>query len=88
MQTADVAIIGAGAAGSLAAIMLARAGHSVVLIDPTHPYRPEFRCEKIDYRHAEVLSAAGVLKRLRAELAHLATIDPEAAGRMRIAGDE
>lgn len=61
MQTADVAIIGAGAAGSLAAIMLSRAGHSVVLIDPTHPYRPEFRCEKIDYRHAEVLSAAGVL---------------------------
>jgi 2-polyprenyl-6-methoxyphenol hydroxylase-like FAD-dependent oxidoreductase len=61
MLNADVAIIGAGAAGSLAAIMLARQGHSVLLIDPTHPYRPEFRCEKIDYRHAEVLSAAGVL---------------------------
>lgn len=61
MLKADVAIIGAGAAGSLAAIILARAGHRVVLIDATHPYRPEFRCEKIDYRHAEVLSAAGVL---------------------------
>lgn len=61
MLKADIAIIGAGAAGSLAAIMLARAGHAVVLIDPTHPYRPEFRCEKIDYRHAEVLATAGVL---------------------------
>lgn len=61
MRTTDVAIIGAGAAGSLAAIMLARKGHSVTLIDPTHPYRPEFRCEKIDYRHAAVLAEAGVL---------------------------
>jgi len=61
MQTPEIAIVGAGAAGSLAAIMLGRAGHSVVVIDPTHPYRPEFRCEKIDYRHAEVLTQAGVL---------------------------
>lgn len=61
MPRADVAIIGAGAAGSLAAILLGRAGHQVVLVDPTHPYRPEFRCEKIDHRHAEVLSDAGIL---------------------------
>jgi len=43
----DVAIIGAGAAGSMAAIALARRGISVSLIDMRAKHPPEFRCEKI-----------------------------------------
>ncbi len=43
----DVAIIGAGAAGSMAAIALARRGISVSLIDMRVTHPPEFRCEKL-----------------------------------------
>jgi len=57
----DVAIVGAGLAGSLAATMLGRAGYSVALIDPFEHARPDFRCEKIEDRHADSLSKAGVL---------------------------
>lgn len=57
----DVAIVGAGLAGSLAATMLGRAGYSVALIDPFDQARPDFRCEKIEDRHADSLAKAGVL---------------------------
>ncbi|SFV38447.1 NAD(P)/FAD-dependent oxidoreductase [Hyphomicrobium facile] len=43
----DVTIIGAGAAGSMAAIVLARRGISVTLVDMRAKHPPEFRCEKI-----------------------------------------
>ena len=61
MREADAAIVGAGLAGSLAAAMLGRAGYSVALIDPLEQARPDFRCEKIEDRHADSLSKAGVL---------------------------
>ncbi len=57
----DVAIVGAGLAGSLAAVILGRAGYSVALIDPFDQARPDFRCEKIEDRHADSLAKAGVL---------------------------
>jgi 2-polyprenyl-6-methoxyphenol hydroxylase-like FAD-dependent oxidoreductase len=62
MQVADVAVVGGGVAGSLAALMLGRAGHSVCLIDPVRPQGAEFRCEKLEHTHLQALSHAGVLE--------------------------
>jgi 2-polyprenyl-6-methoxyphenol hydroxylase-like FAD-dependent oxidoreductase len=56
LQT-DIAIIGGGLAGSVAAAMLGRAGMAAVLIDPHAQHPPELRCEKI--------SGAQQLDRLR-----------------------
>ena len=44
----DVAIVGGGLAGSMAAAMLGRAGIDAVLIDPHAVYPEDFRCEKLD----------------------------------------
>ena len=56
----DVAVVGAGLAGSLSASMLGRAGYSVVLIDPHEVYPPDFRCEKIEGGHVDVLRTTGL----------------------------
>lgn len=61
MHEADVAIVGAGTAGALAATMLGRAGYATTLIDPAHPFGADFRCEKIEHTHAAALRSAGVL---------------------------
>src|SRR3954468_10158616 len=61
MRETDIAIVGAGLAGSLAATMLGRAGHAVTLIDPFDACRPDFRCEKLEEAHVETLRRAGVL---------------------------
>lgn len=56
----DVAIIGGGLAGSMAAAMLGRAGIDAVLIDP-HPVYPEdFRCEKLDGSQVRILEKTGL----------------------------
>ncbi|ACL60429.1 FAD-dependent oxidoreductase [Methylobacterium nodulans] len=59
MQT-DVAVVGGGLAGALAAAMLGRAGHDVVIIDPHEVYPPDFRCEKLEQGHMEVLGRCGL----------------------------
>ncbi len=61
MRETDIAIVGAGLAGSLAATMLGRAGHAVTLVDPFERCRPDFRCEKLEEAHVETLRRAGVL---------------------------
>ena len=61
MRETDIAIVGAGLAGSLAATMLGRAGHSVTLIDPFDTCRPDFRCEKLEQAHVDALRGAGVV---------------------------
>ncbi len=61
MRETDVAIVGAGLAGSLAATVLGRAGYDVTLIDPFERARPDFRCEKLEDTHIEWLRKAGVL---------------------------
>jgi len=61
VRETDVAIVGAGLAGSLAATMLGRAGHAVTLIDPFDRCRPDFRAEKLEEAHVEALRRAGVL---------------------------
>jgi len=57
----DIAIVGAGLAGSLSAVLLGRAGHAATLIDPFENCRPDFRCEKLEDAHIDTLRRAGVL---------------------------
>ena len=51
----DVLIVGAGFAGSLLALTLARQGIGVALADPHSPYPPDFRCEKLGADQAAML---------------------------------
>lgn len=58
---ADVAIVGAGLAGSLARAVLARAGYRVVLIDKRSIPPDEFRVEKIAGRQIDSLRRLGFI---------------------------
>jgi 2-polyprenyl-6-methoxyphenol hydroxylase-like FAD-dependent oxidoreductase len=60
VHSTDVAIVGGGLAGSLAAAMLGRAGIDVVLIDPRADYPPDFRCEKLDGDQVAILKKTGL----------------------------
>ncbi|WP_158670555.1 FAD-dependent oxidoreductase [Bradyrhizobium guangdongense] len=57
----DIAIVGGGLAGSLAAAVLARAGHRVVLVDKRAVHPDEFRVEKIGGHQLELLRKLGFL---------------------------
>ncbi|QQO12685.1 FAD-dependent monooxygenase [Bradyrhizobium diazoefficiens] len=57
----DVAIVGGGLAGSLAAAVLARAGHRVALVDKRAVYPEEFRVEKIGGHQLEMFRRLGFL---------------------------
>jgi 2-polyprenyl-6-methoxyphenol hydroxylase-like FAD-dependent oxidoreductase len=59
---ADIAIIGAGLSGSLAAAVLGRAGYRVALIDRYRTYPPEFRVEKVGGDQVELLRRLGLLE--------------------------
>jgi 2-polyprenyl-6-methoxyphenol hydroxylase-like FAD-dependent oxidoreductase len=60
MKQVDVAIVGGGLAGSLAAAMLGRAGIDAALIDPRAAYPEDFRCEKLDGPQVEILRRTGL----------------------------
>lgn len=60
VHNTDVAIVGGGLAGSLAAAMLGRAGIDAILIDPHTEYPPDFRCEKLDGDQVAILKKTGV----------------------------
>jgi len=60
MRQTDIAIVGGGLAGSLAAAMLGRAGIDAVLIDPHAVYPPDFRCEKLDGSQVRILEKTGL----------------------------
>ncbi|HEY8336117.1 MAG TPA: NAD(P)/FAD-dependent oxidoreductase [Tardiphaga sp.] len=60
MRNTDVAIIGGGLAGSIAAAMLGRAGIKAVLVDPFAVYPPDFRCEKLGASQIERLRKTGL----------------------------
>ncbi|MGY8707625.1 NAD(P)/FAD-dependent oxidoreductase [Bradyrhizobium sp. 18BD] len=61
---ADVAIVGGGLAGSLAAAVLARAGHRVALIDKRAVHPDEFRVEKIGGHQLEMFRRLGFIDAL------------------------
>jgi 2-polyprenyl-6-methoxyphenol hydroxylase-like FAD-dependent oxidoreductase len=60
VHTTDIAIVGGGLAGSLAAAMLGRAGVDAILIDPHTEYPPDFRCEKLDSDQVAILKKTGL----------------------------
>jgi 2-polyprenyl-6-methoxyphenol hydroxylase-like FAD-dependent oxidoreductase len=62
----DIAIVGAGIAGSLAAAMLGRAGYCVALIDIRRVHLPEFRCEKLAGEQLDLLREIGLFDCLTA----------------------
>jgi 2-polyprenyl-6-methoxyphenol hydroxylase-like FAD-dependent oxidoreductase len=60
LRHTDIAIVGGGLAGSLAAAMLGRAGIDAVVIDPHPVYPPDFRCEKLDRVQLKTLKLTGL----------------------------
>src|SRR6185295_9964066 len=60
LRHTDVAIVGGGLAGSLAAAMLGRAGIDAVVVDPHPVYPPDFRCEKLDGPQVRILQQTGL----------------------------
>lgn len=64
MRYTDIAIVGGGLAGSMAAAMLGRAGIPAILIDPHATYLPDLRCEKLDGSQILRLRNAGLDKQI------------------------
>ena len=64
----DVAIVGAGLAGAALALVLARSGRDVVVIDPQETYPQDFRCEKLMADQVELLRDLGVADLVAARL--------------------
>ncbi len=60
MRETDVAIVGGGLAGSVAAAMLGNAGINAVIVDPHLVYPPDFRCEKLDGVQVAILRKTGL----------------------------
>jgi 2-polyprenyl-6-methoxyphenol hydroxylase-like FAD-dependent oxidoreductase len=56
----DIAIVGSGLAGSVAAAVLGRTGHDVIAVDPHDVFPPEFRCEKLEQDHLQALQLTGL----------------------------
>jgi 2-polyprenyl-6-methoxyphenol hydroxylase-like FAD-dependent oxidoreductase len=64
---ADVAIVGGGLAGSLAAAVLTRAGYRIALIDKRAVYPDEFRVEKLGGQQVDILRRLGLLDAFASE---------------------
>ena len=60
----DIAIVGGGLAGTIAATVLSRNGHRVTLIDRSETVPPEFRVEKIGGAQLDLLRRFGLLPAL------------------------
>jgi 2-polyprenyl-6-methoxyphenol hydroxylase-like FAD-dependent oxidoreductase len=65
-QVVDVAVVGAGLSGSVAAVTLARAGYRVALIDRHEICPPQFRVEKFGGEQADGFRRLGLLDAIAA----------------------
>ena len=74
MKDCDIAIVGAGLAGSTAAAMLGKAGYSVALVDPHDSYPAEFRCEKLDASQVALLRKTGLSEAVLRKATHDGTV--------------
>ena len=74
MKDFDIAIVGAGLAGSTAAAMLGKAGYSVALVDPHDSYPAEFRCEKLDASQVALLRKTGLAEPVLRRATHDGTV--------------
>ena len=81
--TADVAIAGAGAAGAMAALVLARSGHRVTLIDVHMEHPAEFRCEKITPHQYQLFEGLGLASLLPQFATRIEAMDVVRGGRWR-----
>jgi heterodisulfide reductase subunit A-like polyferredoxin len=61
LHQADVAIIGGGLSGAVAAVVLGRAGYRITLVDRHAVYPAEFRVEKIAGEQVELMRRLGLL---------------------------
>ena len=59
-RDADVAIVGAGLAGATAALLFARQGLSVAIVDPHGTYPADFRCEKLSGDQLRLIGRLGL----------------------------
>lgn len=71
-QVVDVAIIGAGLAGSSIATVLGRTGRRVVLIDAHRLHPQEFRAEKLGLQHLRLFEKVGLKGAI---LPHITRVD-------------
>jgi 2-polyprenyl-6-methoxyphenol hydroxylase-like FAD-dependent oxidoreductase len=85
----DVAIMGAGLGGSLAAAILGRAGYDVTLVDLHAVYPPDFRVEKIAGDQVALMRKLGFLDAIAAQATRVDEIVNAASGRVldRSAGE-
>ncbi|WP_245572880.1 FAD-dependent oxidoreductase [Lichenihabitans psoromatis] len=56
----DITIVGGGLAGSMAAALLGRAGRNVIVVDPHEVVPTDFRCEKLEHGHIDLLAETGL----------------------------
>jgi 2-polyprenyl-6-methoxyphenol hydroxylase-like FAD-dependent oxidoreductase len=61
LHQADVAIVGGGLSGAVAAVVLGRAGYRISLVDRHAVYPAEFRVEKIAGEQVELMRRLGLL---------------------------
>lgn len=79
----DVLIVGAGLAGATAAVLLARRGLKVTVIDPRKEFPPLFRAEKIEPDQAELLRKFELLDAVRPRTRIISEIVRAQGGRIR-----
>jgi 2-polyprenyl-6-methoxyphenol hydroxylase-like FAD-dependent oxidoreductase len=57
---AEAIVVGAGFAGALVALLLARQGRSTIVVDPHAAHPGDFRCEKLSLDQAQLIAELGV----------------------------